>query len=46
MTKRKYEIILAERADAMLVSHTEFLAQVSTNAARRLIMDFSNRLGY
>jgi len=35
-----YKVILSRRADNMLVAHTEFLAKVSPNAARRLLADF------
>jgi len=37
---QKYNVILARRADRMLLSHTEFLARVSPSAARRLLADF------
>jgi len=40
MTKKKYSVILAERADKMLLLHTAFLARVSPPAARRLLADF------
>ena len=36
----KYSVILARRADIMLITHTEFLARVSPIAARRLLADF------
>ena len=36
----KYNVILSRRADHMLISHTEFLARVSSPAARRLLVDF------
>jgi len=42
MTRKKHKVIIAERADKMLLSHTEFLARVSTTAARKLITDFKN----
>lgn len=35
-----YKVILSRRSDHMLITHTEFLAQVSLNAARRLLSDF------
>ena len=35
-----YRVELSRRADNMLISHTEFLARVSPNAARRLLIDF------
>lgn len=37
---QKYTVRLARRADEMLLSHTEFLAQVDIGAARNLIIDF------
>ena len=40
MKNQKYNITLARRADRMLIMHTEFLARVSTSAARRLLADF------
>ena len=40
MAKKDYEVIVARRADRMLLTHTEFLAQVSSVAARRLLVDF------
>jgi len=42
MTRKKYNVILAEQADRMLLLHIEFLARVSTTAARKLISDFKN----
>jgi plasmid stabilization system protein ParE len=40
MAEPKYSVILAHRADTMLLSHIEFLARVNANAARHLIKDF------
>ena len=40
MTKKKYNVFLAERADKMLLLHIAFLARVSPAAARRLLTDF------
>ena len=40
MAKRKYSVRLSSRADRMMLSHVEFLAQVSASAARRLLADF------
>ena len=40
MAQKKYNVILARRADKMLLSHIGFLAQVSPAAARRLLADF------
>ena len=41
MQSKKYSVILSRRADNMLVEHTEFLARVSPEAARRLLDGFS-----
>jgi hypothetical protein len=40
MAKKKHNVIFARRADIMMVRHTEFMAQVSVGAARRLLVDF------
>lgn len=41
MTKQiKYQVIVSERATRMLISHAAFLAQVSEQAADRLITSF------
>jgi len=40
MTPQNYNVIIARRADGMLLSHTEFLIRVSPVAARRLLSDF------
>jgi len=40
MTRKKYNVILAQRADFMLLSHTAFLAKASPTAAKRLLSDF------
>ncbi|MDR0425154.1 MAG: type II toxin-antitoxin system RelE/ParE family toxin [Clostridiales Family XIII bacterium] len=40
MAPQNYRVRLARRADEMLLSHTEFLAQVSPAAACRLLADF------
>ena len=37
MSNKKYHIEFSQRADDMLLQHTEFLARVSISAARRLI---------
>ena len=42
MARKKYKVLLATRADKMLLSHTAFLSRVSTVAARRLLDDFKN----
>ena len=41
----KYSVIVARRADIMLLSHTGFLAQVSPTAARRLLAEFRKAIG-
>ena len=40
MKREKYKVLLADRADKMLLKHTEFLARVSLVAARRLLVGF------
>ena len=40
MNKKRFNVLLATRADKMLLSHTEFLARISVAAARRLLSDF------
>ena len=40
MTREKYKVLLAGRADKMLLTHTEFLSRVSLIAAHRLLADF------
>ena len=40
----KYKIILARCADKMLLFHTEFLAQISTAAARKLLVNFKKTM--
>ena len=40
MEQKQYKVVMAKRADAMLLNHTEFLARVSIAAARRLLTDF------
>ena len=40
MTRKKYNVIIAERADKMLLAHTQFLAKVSIPATRKLVADF------
>jgi plasmid stabilization system protein ParE len=42
--KGKYNVIIAERADNMLLLHTEFLTRVSPVAARRLLSDFKKTI--
>ena len=37
MKKNKYNVELSQRAERMLLQHTEFLARVSLPAARKLI---------
>jgi len=45
MAQKKYNVSLARRADRMLLTHTEFLSQVSPAAARRLLADFKKITG-
>ena len=40
MARKTYNVIIAKRADTMLLMHTEFLAKASPTAARRLISEF------
>ncbi|MCL1884109.1 MAG: type II toxin-antitoxin system RelE/ParE family toxin [Defluviitaleaceae bacterium] len=40
MASKKYIVSLSSRADRQMIAHTEFLAQVSPTAARRLLADF------
>lgn len=47
--KDKYHVVVSERATKMLVSHAAFLAQVSPEAAERLVASFeeaANSLEY
>ena len=44
MAQQKYRVVIARRADRMLLSHTEFLARVSPAAARRLLVDFKKAM--
>jgi len=40
MSHKEFIVILASRADEMLLSHIKFLAQVSPAAARKLLSEF------
>jgi hypothetical protein len=40
MVQKKYKIIIARRADSMLLSHIEFLVRISPNTARNLLSGF------
>ena len=40
----KYTVVISRRADAMLVRHTRFLANVSISAAKGLIAEFDKIL--
>jgi len=40
MAKNKYNVIVSERADRMLLSCTAFLTNVSIPAAKRLLRDY------
>ena len=44
MAIKKYDVTIARRADSMMLSHTEFLAQVSSAAAQRLITEFKKAI--
>ncbi|MCL2512283.1 MAG: type II toxin-antitoxin system RelE/ParE family toxin [Oscillospiraceae bacterium] len=44
MEDDKYAVILARRADNMLIAHIDFLAQVSPSAARNLYADFNKSM--
>ena len=44
MPKKEHKVILARQADKMLLLHTEFLARVSTIAARKLLADFQKAM--
>jgi len=46
MPPNKYNVILARRADNMLLIHTEFLARVSPTAARNLLTDFKKAMSF
>jgi hypothetical protein len=40
MAKNKYTVSVAQLADEMLLTHTEFMSRVSISAARKLISEF------
>ena len=40
MGDKKFKVILARRAEYMMLSHTEFLSRVSTASARKLLSEF------
>ena len=42
MKKERFDVRLGNRADRMLLAHTEFLAGVSPPAARKLLAEFRN----
>ena len=44
MALKTYNVILARRADGMLLAHTEFLAKVSPAVARKLLTDFKKAI--
>ena len=46
MARKKYNVILARRADRMLLLHTEFLTRVSPVAARRLLVNFKKAVSF
>ena len=43
--QNKYRVIVSERAKQMLVSHAAFVAQVSPEAAGRLVVPFEKTAG-
>ena len=45
MTQKNYNVVVARRADNMILSHTKFLAQVSPSSARRLLTGFKKMIG-
>lgn len=40
----KYTVTISKRANAMLIDHTRFLANVSVSAAQKLVSEFENIL--
>jgi hypothetical protein len=44
--QNSYRVIISERATQMLVSHAAFLAQVSPEAAERLILEFKEAANF
>jgi len=44
MNEIKYTLVVAPRADKMLLEHTKFLAKVSIPAAKRLLADFEKSI--
>lgn len=42
MSVSEYSVNVSKRATNMLVSHAAFIAQVSTTAAEKLVVDFEN----
>jgi plasmid stabilization system protein ParE len=40
MARKKYKVIIASHADEMMLNHTKFLANVSPDAAKRLLEEF------
>ena len=44
MVSEKYDVITSRRADKMLLSHTEFLAQMSPAAAQRMYASYKKAI--
>lgn len=45
MSNKKYQVIVSRRAAQMMVSHADFLAEVSVKAAERLMNAFQEGAG-
>lgn len=45
MAQNEHKIILSEIAEEMLLTHTEFIARISTTAARKLLSEFKKIKG-
>ena len=43
--RNKYQVIVSEQATQMLVTHAAFLADVSPDAAERLVVSFEKAAG-
>lgn len=44
MAEKKYRVIVASRAEVMLLRHVDFLARVSVAAARKLVSEYRSSL--
>ena len=45
MQQKKFNVVMARRADSMLLAHTEFIARVSPATASRLLSEFKKITG-